>query len=182
MIACVNGTLLYKGMFRPLSFSFWRTSLNVQVKHCRSFRGTIQPLSHDKQKYRLQHFNPHVKQTLPDPRDTVTEFSIIPIGVKDESSLGTFVATCARVIKNNNVQHEVHAMGAVIEGSLAECLDIIKQCSDACLKRTPRILISMKADIRPGNENRLYKKNAKINLILNSVEGGKEIPQSSEGF
>jgi len=141
-------------------------------------RSFARPFSHEKQKYRQLHFhaNDNAKSDIkhfkdkhrPEEKDTVVEFSINPIGTA-ENSMGSYVAIAARTAKKHQLRHEVHAMGTVAEGTLGECLDTIKDCITASLNTAPRVIVNIRADVRPGDENRIQKKSSKITQILQNV-------------
>lgn len=142
--------------------------------------------SHDKQKYRQAHYTDHHHTTLTEDqrheqlkhnrdkhraeeKDTVLEFQILPIGTS-ESSMSTYVATCAHILKDSELRHEVHSMGTVMEGSLEECFDVLKECIRRSLRRAPRLIVNMKADVRPGFSNRMHQKNRRITEVLQNID------------
>jgi len=153
---------------------FQRTSIQHSApKFSRSF-------SHDKQKYRWEHYdhhktireqNKHNKDSHKnqDEKGTVIELTINPIGTEEES-MASYVGVCARIIKNHDLNHEIHAMGTVMEGSVNECFDAVKDCIEACLRRAPRIMVNIRADVRPGAENRLHKKKHRIIEMVQRIE------------
>lgn len=75
----------------------------------------------------------------------------------------------ARELKKLNLKHEVHPMGTVFEGSLDEVLEAVKTTLLSGLKHAPRVILDLKADVRPGFENRIHQKANKINNVLSSV-------------
>lgn len=113
-------------------------------------------LKHNKDKHR------------PEEKDTVLDFQILPIGTA-ESSMSTYVASSAHILKESELRYEVHAMGTVVEGTLDEAFDALKQCIRAGLKRSPRLIVHAKADVRPGVENRLHQKNRRINEVMQNI-------------
>eukprot|EP01094_Clydonella_sp_ATCC50884_P027852 TRINITY_DN8186_c0_g1_i1.p3 TRINITY_DN8186_c0_g1~~TRINITY_DN8186_c0_g1_i1.p3 ORF type:complete len:153 (+),score=42.08 TRINITY_DN8186_c0_g1_i1:139-597(+) len=101
--------------------------------------------------------------------NTVLEFSVMPVGGGDDSA-ASHVGVAARTLKNRGLEHEVHAMGTIVEANLDEALDAIKECVEHSLKRCPRVSLSIRADIRPGKEGRLHKKRARIQSLLQNIE------------
>ena len=53
-------------------------------------------------------------------------------------------------------------MGTILEGELAECLDVVKSCFERMSEDCQRIACSIKIDYRQGADDRL---NAKITSV-----------------
>lgn len=87
--------------------------------------------------------------------DTLIEFSIIPMGHSESDSISPTVAKVADRVKRSNLPSEIHSMGTVVEGSLEECLDMIKSCVREALEDVPRVTASIRLDIRPGHLGRM---------------------------
>jgi len=136
-------------------------------------------MSHDAQRYRWEHYGKNKKH--PDKeeskselkhrheKDTVMEFTITPLGT-DELSTAGYVALASRICRNHELKHEVHPMGTVVEGSVDECLDLLKDCIEKSVQRGPRIILSARIDVRPGEYQRMDKKHKKI-LEINHQTG-----------
>jgi uncharacterized protein YqgV (UPF0045/DUF77 family) len=62
---------------------------------------------------------------------------------------------------------QVHLMGTVCEGTLDQCLDLIRDVLTASLTQAPRAMMTVRFDARPGEVNRLTKKAKKLHSILN---------------
>ncbi|KAL6063966.1 hypothetical protein QOT17_011269 [Balamuthia mandrillaris] len=84
-------------------------------------------------------------------RDMMAEFQVYPIGTK-ETWFTHYVQTSTRVLQNNQLEHEVHPMGIIVQGSTEECLAAMKECIQRNLRRAPRVVLSCRADIRPGTD------------------------------
>ena len=54
------------------------------------------------------------------------EMSITPLG-KGES-VSQYVAECVELIDRSGLDYELHAMGTIVEGELAEVLDLMRRC------------------------------------------------------
>jgi uncharacterized protein YqgV (UPF0045/DUF77 family) len=72
--------------------------------------------------------------------------------------------------------HEAHPMGTVVEGTVDECLDLLREILDKSLSRSPRVILNAKLDVRPGEYNRLEKKRKRIRDELAEVE--KNTPET----
>eukprot|EP01116_Phalansterium_solitarium_P017572 TRINITY_DN4367_c0_g1_i1.p1 TRINITY_DN4367_c0_g1~~TRINITY_DN4367_c0_g1_i1.p1 ORF type:complete len:166 (+),score=30.39 TRINITY_DN4367_c0_g1_i1:33-530(+) len=116
-------------------------------------------LQHNKDKHR------------PEEKDCVVEFSITPLGTSQESSLQHTVEAAARVVVVRGLRHELHPAGTLIEGSMDECFEAVKECITDSLKRAPRIIVGLRADVHPGAQNRLHQHQVEITRILGRIEG-----------
>ncbi|MEK6598724.1 MAG: MTH1187 family thiamine-binding protein [Deltaproteobacteria bacterium] len=98
----------------------------------------------------------------------LAEFSIVPIGVGE--SMGDQIARVLKIVDESGLPYKANPMGTVIEGNWDEVMTIIKKCHQEVVKISPRVLISISIDDRPGKPNRITEK-------LKSVEKrlGKEV-------
>jgi uncharacterized protein YqgV (UPF0045/DUF77 family) len=69
----------------------------------------------------------------------------------------------------------MHAMGTIVEGPLHECFDAVSQCVDAALKKSPRVIINIRGDVEPGNQNTIHSKNAKISAMMSHIEPNERL-------
>lgn len=46
---------------------------------------------------------------------------------------------------------------------------MVKQAVDKSLRKAPRVVVNVKADVRPGYENRLARKTARITTVLDTL-------------
>lgn len=95
---------------------------------------------------------------------------MIPLGTV-EDHLSRYVAACVHVVNKFDVRYEVHPMGTVIEGPLSQCLEIVRQAALECLKMSPRVIVHVRADTKPGFENRLHTKTSKIGVVMRHIPG-----------
>ncbi|KAL6059990.1 hypothetical protein QOT17_013851 [Balamuthia mandrillaris] len=178
----------------PCAFPFVPTATR-----CFPYKPALLPqgrhYSHDKQKYRLEHFAPHKgerrdqsktpqeerkeqlqhnkdKHRNPDEeKDTVLEFSLYPFGT-DETSLSSYINSSVSIVHKRGLRHEVHSMGTVVEGSLDQCFEVIREVVEKCVRKgAPRLVLNFRADVSPGmSGNRLHNKQRRIGAATMNVE------------
>ncbi len=88
--------------------------------------------------------------------DTLVEFSVTPLGAGE--SVGAYVASCVRLIESSGLEYELHAMGTILEGSLDDCFEVVKNCVREVLKGNSRVTAAIKLDLRPGRRGRIRSK------------------------
>lgn len=59
-------------------------------------------------------------------------------------------------------------MGTIAEGSLEECLNLIKICIRDLLKDCPRVTVAIKIDVQPGKRGRIRSKVEAVKKLLRS--------------
>lgn len=94
-------------------------------------------------------------------RDTLVEFSITPLGAPPSPTGGVseFVARVTRVVQASGLENELHSMGTIVEGTLDECFELIKQGIRETIKTgAPRASVAIKMDVRPGHTGRIRGK------------------------
>jgi uncharacterized protein (TIGR00106 family) len=91
-------------------------------------------------------------------------FSITPLGVGD--SVGDLVAEAVRVVRASGLPNRTDAMFTTIEGEWDEVMAVVKQAVDAVAEKSPRVSLSLKADLRPGVTGALEAKVAHIERVL----------------
>ncbi len=84
------------------------------------------------------------------------ELSIVPMGTGE--SVSQYVAQCVDLIDRSGLPYEVHSMGTIIEGELAEVLALMKQCIEKMAENSNRVTCSAKLDFRRGMSGRLTAK------------------------
>ena len=90
------------------------------------------------------------------------EFSIVPVG--KGVSLSKYVARAIKIVMDSGLPHENNPMGTVVEGEWDELMALVKECRDALIKDSERVVINMKIDDRPG------KPMDRLSAKLKSVE------------
>ncbi|MDI6098238.1 MTH1187 family thiamine-binding protein [Actinoplanes sp. NEAU-A12] len=91
-------------------------------------------------------------------------FSVTPIGTGD--SVGDAVAEAVRVVRASGLPNRTDSMFTTIEGEWDEVMAVVKQAVDAVAAVSPRVSLSLKADIRPGVTDALTAKVEYIERVL----------------
>ncbi|HEY0003001.1 MAG TPA: MTH1187 family thiamine-binding protein [Actinoplanes sp.] len=91
-------------------------------------------------------------------------FSVTPLGVGD--SVGDLVAEAVRVVRASGLPNRTDAMFTTIEGEWDEVMAVVKQAVDVVAAGSPRVSVSLKADIRPGVTGALTAKVEHIERVL----------------
>jgi uncharacterized protein (TIGR00106 family) len=87
-------------------------------------------------------------------------FSVTPLGAGD--SVGDLVAECVHIVRDSGLACETNAMFTNVEGEWGEVMDVIRRCVDHVATVAPRVSVVVKIDHRPGTEDLLGHKNARI--------------------
>ena len=77
----------------------------------------------------------------------LAELEIIPIGT-NTASLSTVLAEVAKLIDKSGLDYRVGPMGTVIEGDWDRVMALVKQCHQAMLGSTSRVMTSVRIDDR----------------------------------
>lgn len=91
-------------------------------------------------------------------------FSVTPIGAGE--SVGDAVAEAVRVVRASGLPNRTDSMFTTVEGEWDEVMAVVKQAVDAVAKVSPRVSLSLKADIRPGVTDALTAKVEYIERVL----------------
>ena len=83
-------------------------------------------------------------------------FSVTPIGIGE--AVGDAVAEAVRVVRASGLPNRTDAMFTTIEGEWDEVMAVVKQAVDAVAEVSPRVSLSLKADIRRGVTDALTAK------------------------
>jgi uncharacterized protein (TIGR00106 family) len=92
------------------------------------------------------------------------EMSITPLG-KGES-VSRYVAECLELVEQSGLDYELHAMGTIVEGELAEVLELMRRCIEQTAKHSDRVTCAAKLDFRRGQSGRLTSKVASVEQKL----------------
>ena len=84
------------------------------------------------------------------------EMSIVPMGVGE--SVSQYVAECGDLVDKSGLAYEVHSMGTIVEGELAEVIELMRACIELMAKHSDRVTCSAKLDYRRGKSGRLTAK------------------------
>lgn len=94
-------------------------------------------------------------------------FSIAPTTTDNaDGSVSDAVAEAIAVVRASGVTHRTDAMFTTLEGNWDECMAVIKECSEALLRRSPRVSLVIKADLRPGRSGELDGKVERLEQAL----------------
>lgn len=99
------------------------------------------------------------KRKLREEHVMLVAFSVAPTtSEEDDGSLSTAVAEAVRIVKNSGLPYELNSMFTIVEGDWDEVFEVVKAATDAVLAVSPRVSLSVKADIRPGYTDQLTEK------------------------
>ena len=90
--------------------------------------------------------------------------SIVPLGQGE--SVSKYVAECVDIVDRSGLAYELHAMGTIVEGELAEVLAVMQQCIEQVAKSSNRVTCSAKIDYRQGVQGGLASKVASVEQKL----------------
>jgi uncharacterized protein (TIGR00106 family) len=92
------------------------------------------------------------------------EMSIVPLGQGE--SVSAEVARCIQIVERSGLSYELHAMGTIVEGELAEVLDLMRQCIEEVAKSANRVSCTAKIDHRQGVAGGIQSKVASVRQKL----------------
>jgi uncharacterized protein (TIGR00106 family) len=92
------------------------------------------------------------------------EMSMVPLGAGE--SVSAYVARCVDIVDRSGLNYELHAMGTIVEGELAEVLSLMQQCIEEVAKSANRVSCSAKIDYRQGHSGALTSKVASVEQKL----------------
>ena len=88
----------------------------------------------------------------------IVAFSISPAATDDRGGVSEAVAEAVRVVRESGLPYETNAMFTNVEGDWDEVMAVIKRAVDVVAARSPRVVLVLKADIRPGYTGQLQAK------------------------
>lgn len=98
-------------------------------------------------------------------------FSIAPTTTDNaDGSVSDAVAEAIAVVRASGVTHRTDAMFTTLEGNWDECMAVIKECSEVLLRRSPRVSLVIKADLRPDRTGELDGKVERLEQALERRE------------
>jgi uncharacterized protein (TIGR00106 family) len=92
------------------------------------------------------------------------EMSIVPLGQGE--SVSKYVAQCIDLVDRSGLSYELHAMGTIVEGELAEVLALMQRCIEEVAKSSNRVTCTAKIDYRQGVAGSLQAKIASVEQKL----------------
>lgn len=95
-------------------------------------------------------------------------FSIAPTAgaQDDDGSVSRAVAEAVGIVRESGLPYELNSMFTIVEGEWDEVFAVVKQATDAVVALSPRVSLSIKADIRPGHTNQLTGKVQRVERLL----------------
>ncbi|WP_311477672.1 thiamine-binding protein [uncultured Gulosibacter sp.] len=94
-------------------------------------------------------------------------FSVAPSGTaRADGSVSDAVAAAVEVVRASRLAHHTDAMFTTLEGEWDEVFAVIKAATEAVAPFGSRISLIIKADIRPGYENELDNKMARLERAI----------------
>ena len=77
----------------------------------------------------------------------LAELEIIPIGTQ-QTSLSHLLAEVANLIDMSGLEYRIGSMGTVVEGEWDPIIRLAKQCHEAMLKSSTRVMTTIRIDDR----------------------------------
>ena len=93
-------------------------------------------------------------------------FSVAPSSTNPDASVHDAVAVAVKIVRDSGLPNRTDAMFTTIEGNWDECMDVVRQCSEAMLDFGPRVSLVLKADIRPSHTGELDAKLVRLEEAL----------------
>ena len=90
--------------------------------------------------------------------------AIAPFGQGEE--LSEYVAQAVKVIRDSGLPNRTYSMFTEIEGQWDEVMKVVKDATFVLAQAGIRTEVVLKADVRPGFENMMDAKVAKVDDIL----------------
>ena len=93
----------------------------------------------------------------------LAELEIVPIGTKSPS-ISPLLAEVAKLIDASGLDYRVGPMGTVVEGEWDQVMALAKQCHQAMLKSSDRVMTTIRID------DRTDKSSPRITAKVHSLE------------
>jgi uncharacterized protein YqgV (UPF0045/DUF77 family) len=100
-------------------------------------------------------------------------FSLAPSGSDDSNptaSVSAAVAAAVRIVRDSGLPNHTDSMFTTVEGTWAECMDVVRRACEAVGAFGPRVSLVLKADIRPGYQGELTAKVERLENVLERQE------------
>ena len=91
---------------------------------------------------------------------TLVAFSVAPAG--GTGSYSDVVARVVRMVRESGVANETNAMFTNLEGEWDEVMDVVRRAVELCAEDGSRVSLVLKADVRPGAQDQLHGKVARV--------------------
>lgn len=100
-------------------------------------------------------------------------FSVSPATTDDpDGSVSEAVARAVRVVRDSGLPNETTSMFTTLEGEWDECMAVVKAACEAVAEVSPRVVLVLKADIRPGWTGQLTAKVERVEERLRRSANG----------
>ncbi len=96
--------------------------------------------------------------------NVLVALAVAPCGTGEE--LSREVAEVIRVIRASGLPNRTTSMFTEIEGDWDEVMGVVKEATFVLAEKGIRTEVVLKADVRPGHKNMLYKKTEIVEKIL----------------
>ena len=98
----------------------------------------------------------------------IVAFSITPLGIGED--VGEVVADAVRVVRESGLPNHTDAMFTSVEGEWDEVMAVVRDAVEAVKRRTNRVSLVLKADIREGVTDGLTSKVASLERHLSAKQ------------
>ncbi len=86
----------------------------------------------------------------------LAELCFTPLG--KGAGVSDYVTRCVKIIQKSGLEHQLTAMGTIVEGEIADVLSVVQQCFDALCVDCERVTCTAKFDYRHGRSGRIESK------------------------
>jgi uncharacterized protein YqgV (UPF0045/DUF77 family) len=101
-------------------------------------------------------------------------FSVAPSGVGE--SVTEAVADAVRIVRASGLPNHTDSMFTTLEGDWEECMEVVRQATEAVGRHGNRVSLVLKADIRPGHTGELSGKVARLEERLRRDRPRSSLP------
>lgn len=103
----------------------------------------------------------------------VVEFSIVPIG--RGVHLSQAIAELIKIIEASGIDYQLTPMGTILEGDWDQVMNVIKKCHFTALKKSRRVLTTIRIDDFQGRTGRMQ---GKVNSVIKRLGKIRKCPHS----
>lgn len=91
----------------------------------------------------------------------LAEISVIPLD-KGPEGLSDYLAESIKIIRESGLDHEVHALGTLVEGPADRVFDLIRSCHQNMVDKSNRVLMTIRIDDQKGLDGQIRAKAASV--------------------
>jgi uncharacterized protein (TIGR00106 family) len=103
----------------------------------------------------------------------LAEFSVEPIG--EGAHLGETIAGIVEAVRESGIEHQVTAMGTLLEGDAGKIWDLLRQCHDRAKQGCERVMMHVHIDDRGDTRGTMHRNVERIEELLH-----KPIPKTPD--